>query len=103
VDASDGAAAWAFDALDGDRFSEIGCLRKLRGRCARGALGAAVGAPDASEGAASGVSSGALGALDGARFSEIGCFKNSNMMATRATRAQGAKPTDLIDHSPRGH
>jgi len=68
-----------------------------------GALGTAVGTPVASDGSALGVASGALGALDGPRFSEIGCFRNSNMMATRATRAQGAKPTDLIDHSPRGH
>jgi hypothetical protein len=42
-------------------------------------------------------------AFDGDRFSVIGCFKNSNMMDTRALRARGWTPTDLIDHSMSGH
>jgi hypothetical protein len=58
------------------------------------------GAPEVFDG---GVPAGVSDAFDAGRLSVIGCFRNSNMVVTRAVRALGAKPTDLIDRSDSGH
>jgi hypothetical protein len=58
------------------------------------------GGPEVFDGA---VSAGVSDAFDAGRLSVIGCFRNSNMVVTRAVRALGFKPTDLIDRSASGH